>query len=684
MVPPHDVLNFMPIWVGVYLALIVTTGLSSYALFRRVIMPISLGSSVDRFDKPVRRVQRFFSIVVFQKKVLQRLSLTDRAGVFHAFIFWGFLSFLLSYIIFIFGDSAWRPFSETLLTDVGVKVYASYLDVFAVIILVALIVGVFRRWVMQPHRLTFDLTRSPDAVLIVGLIGGLMMLTLLTEAFYTASGAEGPAAEALVGSAIGKWFSGMGLSEGWAGGLQETTWWLHTLIILGFGVYIPFSKHMHMMATPINALANDLGPRGRLPFIDLENAERFGAGRVQDFTWKELLDGYACAVCGRCTDVCPANISGKILSPMHIVENLKDYLIEVGPQIRAGQDPQEKNPLIGNAIQEEALWDCVTCGACVEECPVVVEHVPTIINMRRYLVMEQSSIPETGRNALTSIEQRGHPWRGTQFTRTSWAEGLDVPTMSEHPDADVLLWVGCTPALEARSQAIARSMVRVLKRAGIDFAILGDEETCTGDPARRMGHEYLYQIVAKRNIETLNKYSVKKIVTLCPHCLNTIKNEYPQLGGSYQVQHYAEFVDELIKGGEIKLVVPIKTKMVYHDPCYLGRYNQIYDAPREVAKAIPGLEMVEMERNRERSFCCGAGGGHMWLEESGKGRRINHVRTDHFLEAGGDTLASGCPFCLQMFKEGIEAKGVQGSKRVVDLLELVVESLGEDGGKDQG
>ncbi|MCH7474565.1 MAG: (Fe-S)-binding protein, partial [Gemmatimonadetes bacterium] len=293
------------------------------------------------------------------------------------------------------------------------------------------------------------------------------------------------------------------------------------------------------------------------------------------------------------------------------------------------------------------------------------------------LVLEESKIPETAMNALLNLEQRGHPWRGTQYSRTDWAEGLDVPTLAEKPDAEILFWVGCTAALEQRSQAVARSMVKVLKAAGVDFAILGDEETCTGDPARRLGNEYLFQILAQQSIETLNRYQVKTIVTICPHCFNTMKNEYPQFGGTYEVLHYSQFVDGLIKEGKIKPIKMIQTNVAYHDSCYLGRHNGIYDEPRAVAKSVPGLNLVEMEPNcRERGFCCGAGGGHMWLEES-RGTRVNHMRTDQFLETGAEIVAVSCPFCLQMLTEGIQAKGLEGEKQVKDVLEILADSLEE-------
>ena len=676
MVPPGDI-GPVPIWVGVYVLLLLTLVVGGYVFYYRVIHLVLQGRRELRFDRPMERLSGAVLIVLGQKKVLQRVPFGDYAGLGHAAVFWGFLTFLLSYAIFIFGASVWRPFPEWLLTETGTMVYSSYLDILAAVLLVVLAWAAVRRWVVQPRRLSFDLTRNPDAIIIVGMIGALMASTLLTHTFWVAQGGHGPEAQAPIGGALGGLFAGWGLSTGAADVLHGVFWWTHLGIILFFTVYIPFSKHMHMVAAPLNAFFRSLEPRGALPAMDLENAERFGASRVQDFTWKQLLDGYACAVCGRCTDVCPANITGKVLSPMHIVENLKEHMVAIGHQ--GARDPEhvEPVPILNNAIPEAAIWDCLSCGACMEECPVVVEHIPTIMDMRRYMVLEESKAPETAMNALLSLEQRGHPWRGTQFSRTDWAEGLDVPTLAEKPDAEILFWVGCTPALEQRSQSIARSMVKVLKAAGVDFAILGDEETCTGDPARRMGNEYLFQILAQQNIETLNSYNVKKVVTICPHCFNTMKNEYPQLGGEYEVLHYSQLVDGLIKEQRIKPVKLMDVTMAYHDSCFLGRHNGVYDEPRNVAAAIPGLKLVEMgSRCRERGFCCGAGGGHMWVEES-QGTRVNHVRTDQFLETGAQTVGVSCPFCLQMMTEGIQAKGLEGQKESKDVLEILSESLEE-------
>ena len=675
MVPPDSLFGAIHTWAGVYAISAVAFALSGLLLYRRIFRLVLLGRPSARFDRLGRRVLGAVPLIFGQRKVLQSVSLSkDRAGLAHLFIFWGFISFLLSYILFIFGDSVWAPLSERLLTETGVRVFVYYLDVLAVFFLVVLGWAAARRWVARPHRLLFDLTQKRESAIILALIGALMVLTLSTEAFYAASGGGGPHASAPVGAGIGSFVSAWGVDEETANGLHGLFWWLHLGVILGFGIYIPLSKHMHVVAAPISFLMRSLEARGTLSTpADLETAESFGAARIEEFTWKELLDGYACAVCGRCTDSCPAHITEKTLSPMHIVENLKDHLLDAGPGAARGRAEGRPRPLLGNGIQEEAIWDCLTCGACVQECPVGVEHVDTIVDVRRHLVMEQASMPETAMNALLSMEQRGHPWRGTTYTRTDWAEGLDVRTLADHPDAELLFWVGCTAALERRSQAVARSMVSVLNRAGVDFAILGSEETCTGDPARRMGNEYLYQVLARRNIDTLDRYKVKRVVAICPHCFNTMKNEYPHLGGEYEVMHYSELISELIDQGKIRPVATIDATVAYHDSCYLGRHNGIYDAPRKIAQAVPGLQLVEMERRRERGFCCGAGGGHMWVEES-RGPRVNHARTEQFLETGADTVGVSCPFCLQMFEEGIGSVS-DGGQQARDLLEILDESL---------
>ena len=665
----------MPLWIGVLGLLGIALAVFHYAFYVRVVKLVLQGKETARFDQPMVRLKGALLISLGQQKVLQRVKYGDYAGIGHAIIFWGFLTFMLSYGIFIFAASVNAGFPEWLLTETGVRVYSAYLDILSAVMLVVLIWAFVRRWVVKPSRLRFDLTRHSDALIIVVLITGLMASTLLTHAFWVAQGGTGPEADVYIGKWLGELFIDWGGGASAANFWQGFFWWSHLSIILIFTVYIPFTKHMHMFAAPVNAYFRSLEPKGALPLMDLENTEKFGAGRVQDFSWKQLLDGYACAVCGRCTDVCPANLTGKQLSPMHIVEGIKDHMVAIGHQGERNVDLVEPSPLVPSIISESSIWDCLNCGACMEECPVTVEHVPTIMDMRRHLVLEESKAPESAMNALLSLEQRGHPWRGTQYSRTDWAEGLEVPTLAEKPDAEVLFWVGCTPALEQRSQAIARSMAKVLKAAKVDFAILGDEETCTGDPARRMGNEYLFQILAQQNIDTMNGYNVKKVVTTCPHCFNTMKNEYPQLGGNFEVLHYSQFVDRLIKNGDIKPVKMLDVTMAYHDSCFLGRHNGVYDEPRDVAKAIPGLKLVEMgSRCRERGFCCGAGGGHMWIEES-QGDRVNHARTDQFIDTDADMVGVSCPFCVQMLDEGIQAKGLASEKQAKDVIELLADSL---------
>ncbi len=678
MVPPGDIFDTIPIAIGVALATFIALGLHGYLLHRRVFAFVVMGRRSARFDQPVRRLWNAFIIVMAQWRVLRSVSIRhfDMAGIAHALIFWSFLSFNLGYVLLKFGDSVWRQFSQTVLTEPGLKVFGWYLDIYAGVLLVVFVWALARRWVVRPHRLSFDLTRSGETVFVMGLEIILMVLWLGTEAMYVASGGTGVLATVPIGKAIGDAAASVGIDGNFADTLQGLFWWLHLFTVLGFAIYIPFSKHMHIVASPFNAFLRRLEPMGTLePIRDLETVESFGAGRIQDFTWKELLDGYACAVCGRCTDNCPANLTGKVLSPMHVVEGLKEYLSEHGQVVLSGEEPSV--PVIGGGTPVQAIWDCVTCGACVQECPVGVEHIDSIIDMRRHLVMERAEMPEQAMTALQSMEQRGHPWRGTTYSRTDWAEGLDVPTMAEESNPEVLFWVGCTGALEQRSQAIPRAMVSVFRAAKVRFAILGNEESCTGDPARRLGNEYLYQIMAEQNIQVLKGYNVKRIVTICPHCFNTMKNEYPHFGGEFEVLHYAQFVEELIEKGRLRPLRTVQATVAYHDSCYLGRHNGVYDAPRNVAKAIPGLELLEMEpHNRQRGFCCGAGGGHLWMEE--EGTRISHRRTEHFLGTGAQKVGVSCPYCLQMLTEGISAKGAEAEHQAVDILELLAESLGAE------
>jgi Fe-S oxidoreductase len=421
-----------------------------------------------------------------------------------------------------------------------------------------------------------------------------------------------------------------------------------------------------------------LEPRGALIPVALETAETFGVAKVEDFTWKQLLDVDACTRCGRCQDVCPAYSSGKPLSPKKMTQDIKAHWLEEAPRL-LGASSKRENPgdngraLIGDVVTEDEIWACTTCRACQEVCPVCVEHIDKVIDLRRNLVLEQAVIPETAEGALRSIQDRGHPWRGTTLTRTDWAEGLDIKILADDSDIDILYWVGCTEALEDRSMKIAQAVGKLLKLAGVKVGILGVEESCCGEPARRLGNEYLFQIQAAKNIELLKNYGVKKIVTACPHCYNTIKNEYPQFGGEFEVIHHTQFIANLLEEGKLRIIKGSSGVITYHDSCYLGRYNDIYEPPRQILNSMSDATVVEMERNRERSFCCGGGGGRMWLEEK-IGERISEMRIVEVIEAKAQIMATACPFCLQMFDDAIKAKAVEESLKVMDIAELIAES----------
>ena len=549
----------------------------------------------------------------------------------------------------------------------------------------------YRRYVVRPPRLN---TALEDGVLLwlllaMALSGFLLQsLRMAATEMEPSSALYRPewAAWSPVSYAIAAGLRATGMSVYAMEVSHFTLWWAHAALMSAAFVYaaVRFGPLMHIFVSPLNLLMRSslTRPRGALrPMGALERLDAFGAHELTQLTTKQLLDYDACTNCGRCQDQCPAFASGKVLSPRKLVQDAKAYVEQRAPVLLALADgeqaPEPERSLVHDFVTADALWACTTCGACEEACPAGVEHIDSIVDMRRFLTMEEAAVPASAMDAMTSMEQRGHPWRGTQATRTDWMEGTGAVTLAEDQEHEVLLWVCCTTALNTRNQAAARAMAAVLKRAGVRYRVLGSEETCTGDPARRMGNEYVYQMLAEQNIATLKGYGVKKVLTLCPHCFNTLKNEYPQLGGDFEVLHYTEYVAELVREGRIKPVARIEATLASHASCYLGRHNGIYDPPREIAAAIPGLRLLEMGegRCRARGFCCGAGGGRMWMEE--EGARVNHIRTDHFLETGADVVGVSCPFCLQMLEEGIGAKGVGDTKQAKDLLELLADSLAQ-------
>jgi Fe-S oxidoreductase len=478
-----------------------------------------------------------------------------------------------------------------------------------------------------------------------------------------------------IGNILASLINSLGLSVEIKGFLAMLFFRIHFFLVLGLIAYIPFSKLFHIISSPMNMIFRSMESKGALTHMDLEDeeAESFGVTKINEFTWKQLLDLDACTRCGRCQDHCPAHLTEKPLSPKDIIQDLKNHLH------RSAKKTELASALIGNVVQEDTLWACTTCRSCMEHCPVYVEHVDKIVDMRRYQVLMESKFPEELMEAFRGLEKNSNPWGLGFDARVDWVEELDVPILSETQgeEIDYLFFVGCIRSYDDRNKKVAKAMARILNHLGVKFAILGMEEGCCGDPARRVGNEYLYQILAQTNIEIFNRYKINNILTTCPHCYNTLKNEYPQMGFSCDVKHHAEFLAEKIGSGHIRLERAIPKKITYHDPCYLGRYSGIYKEPRRVLKAIPSLNFTEMTPSGKDSLCCGAGGGWMWMDEK-IGKRINVSRFEDALAADPEWISTACPFCVTMFDDAIKSKDKEESIKIWDIAEIVEQALAID------
>ena len=607
-------------------------------------------------------------------------------GLMHLLIFWGMALLFVATVLSALEFNAerymgWRP--PTVRWSVQLELVW---DIAGLMLLAGLGIAAYRRYVQRAPRLNTLLGNGVLLALLASMALSGFLLQALRQAATELEPASvlydpGAAAWAPASYVVARAIRGVGASIYGIEVAHFTLWWAHAALMSATFIYAAwrFGPLMHIFVSPIAIFLRSrvTRPKGALrPMGDLLELEHFGASDITHLTTKQLLDFDACTNCGRCQDQCPAFASGSALSPRKLVQDAKAFMSARAPELLAGDAQDAGAAFVREAIGVDALWACTTCRACMEACPVGIEHIDTIVDMRRYLTMEEAATPETATQALTSMEQRGHPWRGTQATRTDWMDGTGAVTMADDPEHEVLLWVGCTPALDPRAQNVARAMASVLKVAGVHFRVLGNEEACTGDPARRLGNEYLFETLARQNIETFERYGVQRIVTMCPHCFNTLLNEYPQFGGRYKVEHYTQFVGRLVRDGKLKPVQTVEATVAYHDSCYLGRHNDVFDEPREIAKAIPGLKLIEMEgHSREQSFCCGAGGGRMFMEE--EGQRVNHLRTDQFLATGAETVGVSCPFCLQMMEEGISAKQPAEARTAKDIVELLAESVAD-------
>jgi Fe-S oxidoreductase len=729
---------------------------------KRLIDFLRLGKWTDRFSNPAERIKRTLGIAIGQFKIFR----DPIAGPIHAFIFWGFMVLLFAVIESIGEGLTGGHFSLSFLGPVYSVITVSQ-DIFIGLVIVSVFAALWRRFVVHVKRLEGDRHERLDAALI------LLLILVIVSALTVDNGARIAMGHAYayevrpLAALVSQMFlvqSGPNMAAAASTPfVYETAWWVHIIFVLGFMNYLPYSKHLHVITSLPNVYFSDLHRKNYLKPINFEDESitKYGASDVEDLTWKQLLDGDTCTHCGRCTSVCPANTTGKVLDPRWIIIATRNRTLDKAPYLTAKneygfdswmseiaksklatsrdelaakehlpteehaighttgvllfekpklkQEEVEAKKFVGDYIPEEMLWQCTTCQACMTECPVMIEHVDEIVDLRRNLVMMESSFPPELQSAFGNMENNFSPWAFSPSERGDWANGMGIGTMAESfepgigyrvsgignqtaevspvastnpipytpnpiPASPILFWVGCAGSFDQRAKKITQAFAELMQISGIDFRILGNEEKCTGDPARRMGNEYLAQMLIRENVETLNRYQVTKVVTTCPHCFNAIKNEWKDFGGHYEVVHHTEFIKELLDTGRIKPSKELLERVTYHDSCYLGRSNGVYEAPRAALESIPGLDIIEMDRSRSKGFCCGAGGGQMWMEEK-QGKRINIERTEEALSTGAETIASACPYCMTMMTDGVKAKDAADHVRVKDIAEIVLEAV---------
>ena len=657
LVPCRDTFWNVPEWARflLYVLSVVAIGVFALGLWQRIGLWRE-GKPENRCDQLPERVRR-----LVWHGLLQARTLTQRyPGVMHAFMFWGFaILFLGTVLATIDYDLAWVPLGVKILRGPFYLGYELALDLFGLFFVVGLGLALYRRFGLMPKRID----PTPHFAFVLGLLFLINVTGFVLEACRLAVVQPWWGPRSPGGWALGQAFLAMGITESGLRALHLGTWLFHFAISFLFIAVIPYSYFVHLITTPLNTFFVKLAPKGALrPIENIEEAEGLGVSRMEEFSWKRRLDFDACTMCGRCQDVCPAHLAGTPLSPKRIILKLRDLMHH--PHGRA---------IHGETIAAEELWACTTCYACVEACPAFIDIVDTIVDLRRHLSLSEGALKPTAATSLQNMQRAGNPWGIAAADRLAWADGLDVPRLTEGREVEYLYWVGCSASYDRRNQHVARAVVKILRAAGVSFAVM-QEERCNGDAARRLGEEYAYQTLAAENIENLKRYRFRKVITACPHCFNTIGNEYRQFGGTFEVVHHSVVIADLVRQGRLRLTRSRAELIAYHDSCYLGRYNDVFDAPRESLRAIPGLRLVEMARSRNKGLCCGGGGGHMWMEIRGE-RRINEIRVEEALSTRAGTVGTACPFCMAMVDLGRKVKGVEETLQVKDIAELVAEAL---------
>ncbi|NIO15759.1 MAG: 4Fe-4S dicluster domain-containing protein [Deltaproteobacteria bacterium] len=664
-----------------------STGTIMYALFGVVLLVLGFGFYArykvyrsgreefeDRFDDPEKRL-----LFVFREGILQKKTISwPFGGTMHLMIYSGFIAlFIATCLVALQYD-----FGFQILHGRFFAFFEVFSDTFGLVLIAGIVTAAFRRYILNPP----GLTREGDDLLQLLLILTIAITGFLVEGLRIAATSPEAAKFSYGGKAIAAMMKG-GSNQGLLAA-HRILWWIHLILAFGWIASIPYSKIIHFIAGPANMFFKSSRPKGALqPIPDMEEQERLGALKTPDLSWKSLISADACTKCGRCQDVCPAYNTEKSLSPREVVLKTKRNMTSAlsislvparGILDKATGKPSYP-PLVGeentpDTITPQELWECTTCGACVHECPVSIEHIDMIMDMRRGLVFE-SKIPESARFTLSKLMNTGNPWGLPQDDRSDWMRGMDVPVAMEKKQFEYLYWIGCFGAYDMRNQKVTRAIIDILERSGTDYAILGQEEMCCGDPARRLGEEGLFQFgMIETNREVFQRYGVRKIITQCPHCFNTFKNEYPQFGVEFEeVIHHTQLIDDLIRAGRIQPRKALNNIFAIHDSCYLGRHNDIYEAPRRGIAGIPGITVNEMDKNRDKSFCCGAGGGGMWFEE--EGTRISAARLEQAEETGATGICTSCPYCLTMFDDGIKTKDMEEDFVARDVAEIVSQSL---------